>query len=374
MKVTVRLVTIFMISACCVHIPLVSTPQPVVAYKTVEKTKPWTIGIYDQNGNLLPGTEQIVFRSNTEFMSGKGKKLFFNFGEDGTQPNVVRVHKFDAVQGTKKLASLTSGEPELPLQSEPINQKMAPPGSKIKITATDITIEKPKAKTIAIYTTTDADGLMPLTITSSKIDDQQIVYGKPIVIQKNIPGKIYQLTVPTNEGFHITLQQNNQKLLEQPIYARDIKPDSELVVGNKTVSIIAKQNRKDILAETAVVNIPLKKVCNDVLNPDCDKPWTVEIYNTNNQHTGFTKKLSLKPELVRVPVNSPFVVHVTMKQGEDPVESVILHEKGKPLTKNNVMLIYENGNAIVTTKGSQLDIVKGHGAESLRAQEQHGGL
>ena len=129
-----------------------TAPQPVVAEKTVDRTKEWTIGIYGPNKELVPGSEMIVFKRDTKFLSNKGNKLFFNFA---VEPNVdVYVLKANAKKETiTNLAIEYEKNPANMLKTQkqftPVTATLAPAGSKIIITGTEISIGKPTTRKVA---------------------------------------------------------------------------------------------------------------------------------------------------------------------------------------------------------------------------------
>ena len=124
---------------------------PVVAYKDkgVDTNTEWTIGIYDAQNQ--PISENVVFKKDTKFVSGKGKKLKFNFHKG---PNYVYVYKGNAGDG-KTGKNLANENLPGTLKSDPIKKEDVPVKTKIKIKNDKIVLDEPKLK-LQVYITEQA--------------------------------------------------------------------------------------------------------------------------------------------------------------------------------------------------------------------------
>lgn len=247
-------INVLRIAAICMYCTQIAgqDKQSVTAYKTVDRTKEWTIGIYDANNHLV--SDQVVFKTNTTFLSSKGKKLAFDWSQS---PNYIYI-------ATKNVGDKNIANEYLPnradiLRSEGITPAKAPVGSKIKIDAEyRIIIEKPKAVTRTITISTDGNrngGYW--TVQASKVDNifgiGDDLYGKPLKI--SIPGKKYRLTIPRKDSFYI-INQNSAGLGTKPIITLiSIPPTNDASIkidkdGNAT--IVSKGSS----AELTTINRP----------------------------------------------------------------------------------------------------------------------
>jgi hypothetical protein len=365
MKLSSGLVALIAASVYCAQ-STETGKQPVVAYKTVETGKPWTIGIYDANSKQLV-SEKVVFNKNTKFVSGKGKKLYFDFTKHPTvviyvykgSPSPIDIAKVDdANEPYKSDPTFTS----FVIKSEPITQDKALPGSKIKITADTVTIEPPKdtTRSMVIYTLDEAAKDMPFTIQAvSKAATGDIAYGKPISIKKHVPGKTYKLTIPQNKDFSIvrnSIPAIKERQSSVEIKAEQLKKDSELAIG---YNILAKSkvNRQSMIENTAMVTIPVRKECIPASSAICKYGWTVQIHDKNKQYTGSQAFLESNQQTIKVPANKPFWVYVSQKGG---VGSIVETEipMSSPITKNNMMVIDQDGKAAIRTQMATFDTPK----------------
>lgn len=259
MKLPIRLLTIVAFCLGSTHIFGQEKQQPVVAYKEIsnsaDKNKEWTIGIYDANDQLV--SEKVVFKNNTSFVAGKGKKLFFDWEKS---PNFIYVAKLNAGNGKKgtdipRRFNLQKDNPSLfdMLKSKEITPEKAPVGSKIKITDLEITIEPPKeeTRTITVYALNETAPDMPLKVQAVKKGAEPSVaenlYGKRITITK--PGKTYKLTIPKDKDFDVLLMPKPRKGFPVSISKAGIGKDTELAIGQNTIVGKQKSDRAQVLKD-----------------------------------------------------------------------------------------------------------------------------
>ena len=206
MKTRIHLFTALVVSMMPTHM-MMSTKQPVLATKDKGvDTKAWTIGIYDQNNKLIPGSENVVFAKNTKFLSGKGKKLYFDFSSGA---NSIYVYKDNAGAGKKgkNLAEVYNTDPSKMLKSDPLQQNDAPEKSEIRIQNDKVVIIEP-VRTIPVMIEDSLwDEIKPVTVKISKTDGashptdiyQQAYY-------KTLGGNFKDLELPVNKDFYIILE------------------------------------------------------------------------------------------------------------------------------------------------------------------------
>lgn len=389
MKLPIHLLTL---TAICIYFSQAvgQQKQPVTAYKTVDRTNEWTIGIYDANNQLV--SEQIVFRLNTNFLSGKGKKLAFEWNRS---PKYIYVYRGNVGQENLAERYAADSSSAYILRSEEITPEKAPAGSKIKITDSYVTIDKPKdtTRTITMYTTDEATNIVPLTLQAAKIPDVNAsgndLYGKPVKIEKHVPGKTYKLTIPQDKEFYLIRTPRGSLLkggeaTSMYVGLNDLNKNSELAIG---YNIAAKQRsaRKQMLQDTAYISIPLVKNCStSVGNEDhcLEDDWTVKIHDAQGNYTGFSKVLGTPIRTpisqVSVPVHKPFWVYVSKPYN---TEKGTFIERTSPITKNHVMKIDINGEATIVSIDAALNTINPlprsatkPAAPAVREQEQYGGL
>lgn len=361
MKRPIYVLTIAAVCIYCTQMVSQAT-QPVTAYKAVGRTKEWTIGIYDKDHNLLSG--KVVFRLNTNFVSDKGKKLVFDWGK---LPNYIYVYKSNVGDGdtginmSQDMSDLAEA-PNIFVKSKPITPDDAPPGSKIKITASAVTIEKPKdtTRTITIYTIDESTNIItpltPLTLQASKEDNVkpsiENLYGKPITIQKHIPGKTYKLTIPQGKDFYIIGMPDGAVSIPKS----GIGPNTELAIGYN-ITGKPKSDRAKILKDTAQIFISLVKNCEGSHVMDrCSEDWTVKIYDAQENYTGFSKDFGTTTTQVRVPVRKPFWVYVSKRHHKAEGTEKTLITRSLPITKDDVMEIDKDRKAKIVPKGSSTEL------------------
>lgn len=235
-------INVLRIAAICMYCTQIAgqDKQSVTAYKTVDRTKEWTIGIYDANNQLV--SDQVFFKTNTTFLSSKGKKLAFDWKKT---PNYIYI-------ATKNVGDKNIANEYLPnradiLRSEGITPAKAPVGSKIKIDAEyRITIEEPKAvtRTITVYTNFKHQ---PLTIQASKVNNEygigNALYGKPVII--SIPGKKYKLTIPKKGSFYI-INSSSRLPIITAINSTPNKDDVMEIDENGEAKIVSKGSNAEL--------------------------------------------------------------------------------------------------------------------------------
>lgn len=229
MKLQRRLFSILVLSVLSIAM-IISTPQPVIATKDKSvETNEWTIGIYDEQNNLIPGSENIIFRRDTKFFSGKGKKLFFDFSKG---PNYIYVYKGK----TDKKTNLATARLENTLKSEPIRQNDAPPErSVIKITKDDkvvIVESPPKIKKIPVrieYPLYDKMGYSIIISKTLGLEEREIysqTTSKPSSGRKSYT----YVQVPLNIDFYMILGGKVPRIktkLQENVVGLKINQDSD---------------------------------------------------------------------------------------------------------------------------------------------------
>lgn len=262
MKLPIRLLTIVALYLGSTHVFGQAKQQPVMAYKDVsnsaDKNKEWTIGIYDANDQLV--SEKVVFKNSTTFLSGKGKKLFFDWEKS---PNFIYVAKLNAGNGKKgtdipRRFNLQKDNPSLfdTLKSKEITPEKATVGSTIKITDLDITIEAPKetTRTITVYALNEIASdprNMPWKVQAFKKGsspyEEKNLYGKRIEIKK--PGKTYKLTIPQDKEFDVFLMPDKKRGYPLPVSQVGIDKNTELAIGQNTIVGKQKSDRAQVLKD-----------------------------------------------------------------------------------------------------------------------------
>lgn len=307
MKTRIHLFTTLIASMLFTQI-VGSAKTPVEAYKDkgVDTNTEWTIGIYDAQNQ--PISENVVFKKNTKFLSGKGKNLFFNFYK---APNYVYVYKGNAGDGKtgKNLA-----QENLPgtLKSDPIKKEDVPKKTKIKIKNDKIVLDVPTT-TLWVYITEQAlYEMKSITVKSSKIEDENAdgdnLYGKPVTINKfSIHG--FKLTIPLDKAFYIFSKPLNKPWHHKRLESTQFPDRSLLVINVKNEFIYAEHYGEAMGVDSRLQDVKIRRC--DL----CDAgTWTAQISDNHKRLIGEPVNVN-QPTTIKIPQYKPFSIKVTGPNG-----------------------------------------------------------